>query len=48
MALQGQTAEQLFISQSTVITQRKNMMKKLNVRNTNGLVRYAIENGIGN
>jgi len=42
----NEIAEQLFISQSTVITHRKNMIKKLGLRNTAGLVRYAIENGL--
>ena len=39
-------AEQLFISLNTVETHRKNLLQKLNVRNTAGLVRFAIENGL--
>ncbi|MGB3179960.1 MAG: response regulator transcription factor [Cyclobacteriaceae bacterium] len=39
-------AEQLFISTHTVETHRKNLLSKLNMRNTAGLVKYAIENGI--
>jgi DNA-binding NarL/FixJ family response regulator len=37
-------SEQLFISLNTVETHRKNLLQKLNVRNTAGLVRFAIEN----
>lgn len=36
-------AQKLFISENTVETHRKNLITKLNVRNTAGLVRYAIE-----
>jgi DNA-binding NarL/FixJ family response regulator len=39
-------AEQLFISLNTVETHRKNLLQKLNVRNTAGLVRFAVENGL--
>ncbi len=40
-------AEKLFISQHTVESHRKNMLSKLGARNTAGLVRYALENGLG-
>ncbi|MDF9794769.1 DNA-binding NarL/FixJ family response regulator [Catalinimonas alkaloidigena] len=39
-------ADKLFISQNTVETHRKNLLQKLNVRNTAGLVRFAIEKGL--
>ena len=35
-------ADKLFISNHTVETHRKNLLSKLNVRNTAGLVKYAI------
>lgn len=35
--------EQLFISSNTVETHRKNLMKKLHVKNTIGLVKYALK-----
>ncbi len=41
-------AEKLFISQRTVETHRANIMQKLNIKNTAGLVRFAIEHGIMN
>ncbi len=41
-------AEELFISPHTVSTHRKNVMKKLDVKNTAGLVLYAIESGLLN
>lgn len=37
-------AEKLFLSVSTVDTHRKSMMRKLNIKNTALLIRYAIEN----
>ena len=37
-------AEKLFISPFTVKSHRKNLLSKLNLKNTAGLVRYAIEN----
>lgn len=40
-------AVKLFISENTVETHRRNLISKLNVRNTAGLVRYAVENKIG-
>lgn len=39
-------AEKLFISPRTVDTHRFNLMQKLDIKNTAGLVRFAIENGI--
>jgi DNA-binding NarL/FixJ family response regulator len=39
-------AEKLFISQHTVETHRKNLLSKLNVRNTAGLVKYALQKGL--
>lgn len=39
-------AEKLFISQNTVNTHRKNLMSKLNAKNTAGLVKYAIQQGL--
>ncbi|WP_333693901.1 response regulator transcription factor [Flavobacterium sp.] len=38
--------EELFISSNTVETHRKNLIRKLNVKNTIGLVKYAIKNNI--
>jgi len=40
-------AERLFLSTDTVETHRRNMMHKLDVRNTAGLVKYAMERGWG-
>lgn len=39
-------ANQLFISTNTALSHRKNLMEKLQVRNTAGLVRRAFELGI--
>jgi DNA-binding NarL/FixJ family response regulator len=36
-------AEKLFLSLSTVDTHRKSLMRKLNIKNTALLIRYAIE-----
>jgi two-component system response regulator NreC len=41
-----QIAEKLFISTGTVDTHRKNIMKKLNIHNVSGLVKYAIKHKI--
>jgi DNA-binding NarL/FixJ family response regulator len=38
-------AEALFLSSETVETHRRNIMHKLDVRNTAGLVKYAMERG---
>ena len=42
----GEIAEKMFLSIRTIGTHRNNLMHKLNIHNTAGLVRYAIENGI--
>lgn len=39
----AEIAEKLFISEKTVETHRKNLLQKLNVRNTAGLVRIVME-----
>jgi DNA-binding NarL/FixJ family response regulator len=39
-------AEKLFISPRTVDTHRRNLLQKLNVKNTAGLVRYAMKHDI--
>ena len=39
-------AEELFISVRTVDTHRRNLLDKLDVKNTAGLVKYAIKNGL--
>lgn len=40
----SEVAQKLFISQNTVNTHRKNLLAKLDVKNTAGLVKYALEN----
>lgn len=45
-ATTGEIADKLFISVGTVETHRHNMMNKLGVRNTAGLVRIAITHGL--
>lgn len=42
----AEIAESLGIGYQTVETHRKNLLRKLNVRNTAGLVRYALQNGL--
>ncbi len=41
-------AEKLFISQNTVNTHRKNLLSKINAKNTAGLVKYAMQQGLLN
>lgn len=41
----AEIAEKLFISVRTVDTHRRNILEKLQVKNTAGLVRYALEKG---
>jgi len=42
----GEIAEKLFISVRTVDTHRRNILDKLQVKNTAGLVKYAIEKAL--
>ncbi|HUI09048.1 MAG TPA: response regulator transcription factor [Bacteroidota bacterium] len=42
----AEIARKLFLSVRTVNTHRTNLMHKLDVHNTAGLVRYALENGL--
>ena len=42
----SQIAENLFISEHTVKTHRKNILKKLDLHNSSELIQYAINNGI--
>ena len=44
----SEIAEDLFISPQTVETHRKNIMHKLDIHNTAGMVKYAMERGWGN
>ena len=39
-------AEKLFISPFTVVKHRKNIIKKLGVKNFNEVVKYAVVNGL--
>lgn len=39
-------AERMFISEHTVKTHRKNIFKKLNVKDTNDLIRFAMNEGL--
>lgn len=41
----SEIAKRLYISPRTVETHRSNLMQKLNIKNTAGLVRYALEEG---
>ncbi len=43
----AEIADGLFISPQTVGAHRKNIMRKLNISTTAGLVRFAIENQLG-
>ncbi|MEM7297859.1 MAG: response regulator transcription factor [Bacteroidota bacterium] len=42
----SQIAEKLFISEHTVKTHRKNILRKLNLHNSSELIQYALNNGI--
>jgi DNA-binding NarL/FixJ family response regulator len=42
----NEIAEKENISPNTVNTHRKNLLSKINVKNTAGLVKYAVENGL--
>ncbi|GAB4231992.1 MAG: response regulator transcription factor [Ekhidna sp.] len=42
----GQIAEKLFISEHTVKTHRKNILRKLDLHHTSDLIKYALNNGI--
>ena len=41
-----QIASKLFVSYETISTHRQNLMRKLNVKNTAGLVRVAFEQAL--
>lgn len=42
----AEIAKKLFVSTSTIDSHRKNMLQKLSVQNTVGLVKFAIKNGL--
>jgi len=42
----NEIAKLLFLSPHTIVTHRKNMMRKLDVRNSAGMIRKAFELGI--
>lgn len=42
----NEIAERLFISMYTVETHRKNLIRKIGVKNTAGLVKYALQQGL--
>ena len=42
----GEIAKKLFISKNTVETHRKNVLGKLNVKNTASLLKFAYQNGL--
>ena len=42
----NEIAEELFISTHTVETHRKNLLAKIGVKNSAGLVKYAIDQGL--
>ncbi|MGK7395841.1 MAG: response regulator [Candidatus Cyclobacteriaceae bacterium M3_2C_046] len=42
----SEIAEKLFISTHTVVTHRRNLLQKINAKNTAGLVRYASQHGL--
>ncbi len=39
-------AKKLFLSVNTIETHRKNLLSKLNLKNTAGLVKYAVQHGV--
>ena len=43
----NQIAEELFLSNHTITTHRKNIMAKLGVKNTAGIVMYAVKTNLG-
>lgn len=43
---QNEIAEELFISPSTVVYHKRKLMAQLNLKNANGLIRFAVENGL--
>ncbi|MFM2059810.1 MAG: hypothetical protein RLY71_4195 [Pseudomonadota bacterium] len=43
----AEVAHRLRISEETVSTHRRNLMRKLGLRNKAELIRYALERGIG-
>ena len=42
----AEIAQQLFLSVSTIETHRKNLISKLGVQNTVGLVKFALRNNL--
>lgn len=42
----AQIADKLFVSLNTVETHRKNLFKKLNVKNSLGLIKFALKHGL--
>ncbi|MCY7359144.1 MAG: LuxR C-terminal-related transcriptional regulator [Rudanella sp.] len=42
----NQIAEKLFISLNTVETHRKNLFRKLNIKNSLGLIKFALKHGL--
>jgi DNA-binding CsgD family transcriptional regulator len=42
----AEIADKLFISEKTVESHRKNLHQKLNVRNSAGLIKSAIQKGL--
>jgi DNA-binding NarL/FixJ family response regulator len=42
----NEIAEKLFVSVNTIETHRKNLLKKLGVKNSIGLIKFAIRHGL--